>query len=338
MKKVIKEIVYYLLVISGIAAYFRWKNKDKITILMYHGIVEEALEPFCWTQIPKGKFEYQLKYFKKNYSVLKLSEVIDRIQNGLKLPDYTGVITFDDGYKNNLTIAYPILKQLQVPGTIFLVTGGISNHVLCWPDILYLGIKNTSRESIDLRKYGLECYPLQTLREKEIAEKEIVEHLKSIPFSKKDELINEILKLLSVQINTKDTPFDLLMWEEIKIMSGEGLVEFGAHTVFHNILSQMDGREMEMEIIESCKAIEQHLGVSCQSFAYPNGRRVDFNSESKEILKAKGVICSLSTIPGLNDVNEDLYELKRLSLGADISNTRFKCLVSGLLSYLKEFN
>lgn len=338
MKKILKEGFFYLLVILGIVAYFRRRNRNKITILMYHGVVKLPLKPFCWTQISGRKLEYQLKYLKKHYSILSISDVMDRIRKGLPLPANTAVVTFDDGYRNNFTIAYPLLKRLQIPATIFLVTGCISDRLLCWPDVLYLGIKNTRQQIIDLRQHGLKRYPLRTLEEKETAEQEIVEHLKSILYSKKDAILDEILKLLMVQADTNDPNLDLLTWEEIKAIHDERLIEFGAHTITHNILSQMDDNEIKKEIAESCDTIEKHLGSKCLWFAYPNGRKEDFNHKIMDTLKANGIICGLSTIPGLVDRNEDLFELKRVAVGSDISQARFKCLVSGLLLNLKNLS
>lgn len=338
MKNHLKEGFFSTCDFLGLTEYYRRRYRYKITILMYHGVVKTALKPFCWTQIPELKIEFQLKHLKNHYTILKLSDVMYRIQKSLPLPDNTAVITFDDGYKNNLTIAYPLLRRFQIPATIFLVTQCISERQLCWPDTLYLGIKNTEQKSLDLRNHGLKLYTLRSNREKGIAEQEIIEYLKSISYLKKDSILNEIMKLLRIQVNLKGTPFELLTWEEIMKMNGDDLIEFGAHTANHNILSQMDDMKMEEEINESCGAIEKHLGRKCLVFAYPNGREKDFNSKAKYILKAKEIMCGLSTIPGLNRYNEDRFELRRVSVGSDISNARFKCLVSGLLFRFKNLN
>lgn len=302
---------------------------------MYHGVVKEELSPFCWTQISEKKFEYQINYLKKRYTILKLSEVVHRMQNNLPLRRNTAVVTFDDGYKNNYTIAYPILKKMQIPATIFLVTGCIGKGSMCWPDILYSGIRDSREKEIDLRQFGLKQYPIRTLKEREKANEEIVQYLKSIPSDKKEVLLKEIIRRLRVEINMKSNPFELLNWEEIKVMDQEGFIEFGGHTVTHNILSQMNVHEMEREMIESCRTIEGHLGKRCPWFAYPNGRKRDFNAKAKDILKANGILCGLSTIPGLNNSMDDLFELRRISIGSNTSNARFICLISGLLFRLK---
>jgi peptidoglycan/xylan/chitin deacetylase (PgdA/CDA1 family) len=338
MKNILKQVIFSLCVILGMTNYFRRIHQNKFIILMYHGVVKTPLEPFSWTQLAERELEYQLTYLKRHYTILKLSELMHRIQRGLPLPNNTAVITFDDGYKNNFTIAYPLLKRLQIPATIFLVTGCISDQALCWFDILYLGMKGAQQKNLDLRPYGLKLYSLRTSKEKATAEQEIVEYLKSVPYSEKDRLLKEILKLLAVEINENGTPFDLLTWEEIKTMNNDGLIEFGAHTVTHNILSQFDTDGMKKEITGSCKAIEDHLGNKCLWFAYPNGGSQDFNVQVKELLKANGIIFGLSSITGLNGRDEDPFELKRVGVGSDTSPARFKCLVSGLLSHFRNLD
>jgi peptidoglycan/xylan/chitin deacetylase (PgdA/CDA1 family) len=302
---------------------------------MYHGVVRQSLEPFCWTQLPEKKFRFQISYLKKNYSVLKLSELIEKMRNGKPLPDYTAVVTFDDGYRNNYTIAYPILSQYHIPAVIFLATRCVSDQVHCWPDRLYLAIKHTSKQGIDLTKWGLPYYSLRLPIEKEMANQEIAEYLKMLPRHEKDLILEEIIDHLKIHSISRDSDFDLMSWDDIKFLSNYGLIEFGSHTATHNILSQMDPSDAVKEIKESCETIEHHCGKSCQFFAYPNGRKIDFTDYVKEQLKKSQVDCALTTIPGLNDRSEDLFELKRVSIGADISPARFKCLVSGLSYHFK---
>ena len=331
-----KEIAFRIVCAAGVTTLCRRKNRGKIRILMYHGVVPAEMEPFCWTQLPVRRFERQLKYLKRNHSILKLSEVLDKIQKGLPLPENTAVITFDDGYRNNATVAYPLLKRLGIPATVFLATGCITDRALCWPDRLYLGLRDTVQENIDLREFGLKRYSLRTLKGKGAAQEDIVEYLKSMPWDKKEKILKDILGRLKVGPDREGTPFDLLTWEEIQSLNAEGLIEFGAHTVTHNILSQMGEKDAEREIIDSCGMIEKQLGMKCLWFAYPNGRRRDFTPRSKEVLKANGVLCGLTTIPGLNDRTADPLELRRISVGADMSSARFQCLVSGLLYAWKD--
>ena len=182
----IKEICWFLFAITGSHHFFRWINRKKILILTYHGVVKEPLFPSCWTQVTVSSMVYQLRYMKKNYHIIKLSELLSLLDNGMPLANYTAVITFDDGYKNNYTLAYPLLKKMSVPASIFLTTGCISNNTLCWFDQLYLGIKNTAEKKIDLNKYGIGLHPLLSLSQKEYAFENIVIRLKEIPPMEKD--------------------------------------------------------------------------------------------------------------------------------------------------------
>lgn len=63
-------------------------------------------------------------------------------------------MTFDDGFENNYRVAGPVLASMKIPATIFLTTGLIGTDQLLWPDRLFLSLQNTTRDSLDLRKYG----------------------------------------------------------------------------------------------------------------------------------------------------------------------------------------
>ena len=131
-------------------------------------------------------------------------------------------------------------------------------------------------------------------------------------FKKMDETekifwIHKIRDALKVETTLKDI---MLSWSEIKEMS-ENRISFGAHTVTHPILSRIPLSQAEKEILHSKYEIESKLNTKIDLFAYPNGRREDFNENIKSILKRAHFICALTTIFGVNKIGCDLFELRR---------------------------
>ncbi|WP_253205657.1 polysaccharide deacetylase family protein [Clostridium estertheticum] len=101
------------------------ENK-KIPILMYHSI---SYEKENILRVPKEKFRNQMKYLKdNNYTTLTLDELYNYMKTGKDLPSKPIVITFDDGYKDNYTNAYPILKEFKLKATIFVITNTIDHE------------------------------------------------------------------------------------------------------------------------------------------------------------------------------------------------------------------
>ena len=101
-------------------------KETKIPILMYHSI---SYEKENILRIPKEKFRCQMKYLKdNNYTTLTLDELYSYMKTGKNLPNKPIVITFDDGYKDNYTNAYPVLKEFKLKATVFVITNTIDHE------------------------------------------------------------------------------------------------------------------------------------------------------------------------------------------------------------------
>jgi peptidoglycan/xylan/chitin deacetylase (PgdA/CDA1 family) len=108
----------------------------------------------------------------------------------------------------------------------------------------------------------------------------------------------------------------MLSWDEIRVMHRGG-IGFGSHTATHPILSRVDRAQARVEIVESKRKIEEELGVVVEGFAYPNGTRADFLSETKSLLQEAGYLYAVTTIPGSNESEVDAY-----GSGAELLGTR----------------
>ena len=106
-----------------------------VWVLCYHRIVDT---PVRYTNLQPAEFEAQMRYLAENqWNVVPLKEIVDAMQYGETLPEHTVALTFDDGYKDNYTVAYPILKQHKFPATLFIYPNYISNGgaALTWDEL-----------------------------------------------------------------------------------------------------------------------------------------------------------------------------------------------------------
>lgn len=133
------SLLMITLTFTGTGIWYQQQNKaipsdakypklQGIPILMYHKVNPDPGTGGLGLRVPPDKFEWQMKYLRKNgYETVSLEDVMDHFEKGKHLPDKPIVITFDDGYKDNYRFAYPIMKKYGYTGTIFVVSKAIGN-------------------------------------------------------------------------------------------------------------------------------------------------------------------------------------------------------------------
>ena len=275
-------------------------------ILTYHRINDED-DSFLPSMKIKT-FSDQINYISSKFNILSLEDIV----KGMKkkdIPDNSIVITFDDGYKDNYLNAFPILKELSIPATIFLATEAIGTQNILWHDRVFAAFKDTKMNYLDGSGINHQKYSLMTQEEKMYARSEILKFLKYIDNEERDLYIDRLIKIL--EINEKKENLNLMMtWEDVRSMYEDG-ISFGAHTVTHTILSNLTIEKMREEILTSKKVVEENLQTVVKTFAYPNGTRADFNETTKDLLRESGYSCAVTTIFGTNSLDQDCFELRR---------------------------
>ncbi|MBA3246562.1 MAG: polysaccharide deacetylase family protein [Pyrinomonadaceae bacterium] len=125
----LKKIAFTLLHAAGLTLLAAWWNRKRVIFLCYHGVTERAtrssLDP-RGLHIRHHRFAAQLDHLQKRYHVISLSAYLEAVRAGRPLPDYSVVLTFDDGYRNFLTAAAPHLAQRGLPATVFIITNNAS--------------------------------------------------------------------------------------------------------------------------------------------------------------------------------------------------------------------
>jgi peptidoglycan/xylan/chitin deacetylase (PgdA/CDA1 family) len=274
-----------------------------------------------------AEFEAHLKLITTYGNPISLEEAITR----KNLPPHPVVLTFDDGYKNNYTCAFPILKKYNIPATIFVMTGFIDRTTYLWSDRLEFIIKQAPSENIEFSwekdRLILELHSnlgkiksFQTIRK----------YLKELSEQQKLSFIEKLQQMVGIEYNWSKVPEQLLplTWEQINEMKGSGLIAIGSHTVTHPILSQCTLEQQRHELSQSQLRIRQETGTECNLFAYPNGRITDFNSETIRLLKELKYLGAVTVVHGYVTENRDNFQLSRF--GGDISLEALGTIVSGL--------
>ncbi len=160
MKKIIPAIIFVLII--GFVVYL--KSVYSVPVLMYHRIDTNGEESRL-SVAPKS-FERQMDFLKqRNYQFLTLGEYIDLLKSGKKPEKKSVVITFDDGYADNYTAAYPVLKKYGIPATIFVVVDWVGKKgMISWPQLEEL----SNSVLIEIANHSLTHRELQKLDTKEV--------------------------------------------------------------------------------------------------------------------------------------------------------------------------
>ncbi|NOQ55755.1 MAG: polysaccharide deacetylase family protein [Nanohaloarchaea archaeon] len=321
----------YILYYTGLFfVYGKMKNiSNKTRILMYHRVVEDtqAKNDVLPKMVTKDEFENQMRYISLKYRPISLNQFLDDAKKG-KIKKKSIVITMDDGYKDNYTNAYPILTKYNVPASIFLTSGLIDTDKMLWFDEVSAMICSTKKMEIKIQN---RIFNISSNEKKTSSIQNIISMLKKTDNEERLRWIKELQKecRTSKNLNNKNT---MLSWKEVKEMSKNKLITFGAHTQTHPILSKMNLKDVENEIAKSKQIIGIKTGIEPGLFSYPNGGKEDFNKDIKRILKKYDFKCATSTISGLNDKNCDLFELKRIGCSHENDNIVFKVKISGIFN------
>jgi peptidoglycan/xylan/chitin deacetylase (PgdA/CDA1 family) len=240
----------------------------------------------------KKQLEFYIKYFRK-IQVDGLSSF-----NSNKKCFF---LTFDDGYRDNYVIAFPLLKKYSVPAIFFISTGVIGTSSILWYDqvrLFYEGMMGRAKSSaIRIKKQS----------------KRKLDELKESDHENFLRDLKEISNKISV-------PSRLMMnWEEIKELHDYGFV-IAPHTNNHFVLSKLDKTAQEAEIRKSIEIISSRLNCPpAKDFCLPDGKIGSFNGLTIELLKENGIKNVYLTDLGINrkaslQSNKELYLLKRIGI------------------------
>jgi peptidoglycan/xylan/chitin deacetylase (PgdA/CDA1 family) len=287
--------------------FFTVRRPRNIQILAYHRVNDDK-DPF-FPAMPIKSFARQMEILSKYFTVCSLNRVLQNIKSG-DIPENAVAVTLDDGYRDNYLYAFPILKRYSIPATIFLATDAIGTQITLWHDRIFAALRQTKVEKLSGFVSG--NLSLASAGERIAAQKRILNHMWCLDPAEREEAIRELERKLKVDDIKISEPRLMLSWDEVSEMSRNG-IDFGAHTATHPVLAYVDITNARKEILGAKCHMESQLKSRIKSFAYPVGRRQDFTSATKTLVREAGFDCALTMISGNNEAGSDLYELRRIA-------------------------
>jgi peptidoglycan/xylan/chitin deacetylase (PgdA/CDA1 family) len=287
--------------LASIVGYAR--RSPGFQILSFHRVNDEA-DPF-FPALSTEVFERRMEFVARAYRVLPLEDLVDGMRRGT-LPRDALAITFDDGYRDNLTHAAPVLARLCLPATVFLATGVIGSSEGLWFDRLAFAFKTTARE-VYHAPWGAEL-GLAGRHARLEALAQTLTHLKHLPEEDFHRHLDGAVEALAPGVGPVRGP--MLSWDDAKALTGRG-ISLGAHTVSHPVLSRLARGRAEREIQVSRRMIQEACGKTPVAFAYPNGGPDDYDAATVDLVRRAGFKCAVTTRFGINTARTSPYELRR---------------------------
>jgi peptidoglycan/xylan/chitin deacetylase (PgdA/CDA1 family) len=293
IKRRIAPQLHRLGFMTGISAIMAHRQGG-MRILMYHGVGSEDFS--CET------FAAGLRFLRRKFDVVPLSTIVNNVRKGNPGTGREVALTFDDGLRNNFTVLYPILQRTESPATFFVVPGLVERNEWIWT--------HEARERLSSLT-DVDCYVFAGELQAPSSEcMGIVDWMKTLPNKQRIEILQRIRERTKkfVPSRAQHEKFDLMNWEELLNLN-PNLITIGSHSMSHPILSNIAEDEIESEIVESRRLLEQRLQRDVEYFCYPNGNYDDKIVQAVRKTYTAAIAVECKTV----SVGEDPYRLPRIS-------------------------
>jgi peptidoglycan/xylan/chitin deacetylase (PgdA/CDA1 family) len=263
-----------------------------------------------WDPMDVKLFDKCLKYITQKYEVGLLEDLV--LSGDLKTNTSYATIVFDDGYKDNIEYAAPILDKYNCKASFYVVTDCIERNMPTWTHIIEHSFQYTEIDSIDLR---LDFLPIELQVTSLPGQQARLDYIKKLkPFLKKiaHEKRNTVLNKIMEAYHDIELPEIMMNWQDLRELKQAGHY-IGSHTATHCMLGTMtDENEIRNELSRSGKLIEKSLGHFPKTISYPVG---SYNDTTIRLSKETGYSIGLAVKQTVYDPGkDDIFEIPRIEL------------------------
>ena len=333
----------------GIGTLRRWTRRvwlatqSRAVILLYHRVAELSSDPQLLSVTPQH-FAEHLEHICEYYHPMSLIELC-RSLAAKHVPHRAVVITFDDGYADNLWNAKPLLERYDVPATIFVTTGHVGQNREFWwdelerllflperlPETLTLNIDGelyewSLRENEEQRTWKYEYSdtalpaPSSMLRWDVTMEicpsprykvyKELHHLLRPLDDKERKRVLTALSRWAGLSRDGRPA-YRVLNHSELKALGDCSLIEIGSHSITHPVLSTQPLELQSREIVESKRFLEDILGYPVNSFSYPYGGTGEVSEETVRLIREAGYEMACANFSALVTGRSSPYWLPR---------------------------
>ena len=337
-----RDLFYLMSKRLGLESLSAHLHRRRPIVLAFHGVTSEKPGHLCnheGKHLHLPLFEVFMEHIAERYTAVPLARIVSWLTGDQELPDRSVAVTFDDGYRNVLTNAAPVLAEYGIPATVFVVTDFVKNQSMIWTDQVISALGATDKALLKI-EHGNQTIvvPISTAEEKVAADYRIRDLYKALDDDTRTGLLEQMFSQLGVDEPVMKSAWGdhaPLMPEELGTLRELG-IEIGSHSRSHKILARCDADVLEREFGESKRWIEEVTGEVCNEFSYPNGRPGDFNDQTRRYAMAAGYACAATTLTRRVSQKHDRFEIPRFTIANnDTTLVEFGAKMSGYPNVLR---
>jgi len=268
-----------------------WGTWKQLLVLNYHRIGDGTQTPWDWDlwSASQADFDWQIRYLKQNFDIITPEDLpqVATDRSGQHI-----LITFDDGYRDNYELAFPVLKSHGVSATFFLATGFLDQpRASWWDEIAWMVRQMLSRTSQPIT-WPATGWLSESLAIDPVHPLPAIRKLLKLYKSLSGERAAELLPALASDLGCGRCPAELaaeewMTWDMAREMRASGM-HFGPHTVNHPILARLSPAQQLWEITNSTRRVTEELGSRPEIFSYPVGGATSCSATTWSILEQEG--------------------------------------------------
>lgn len=283
-------------------------GRDSVCIFGLHRVLNDA-EWSCASSpeammMRDETFAALLRHLHNEFEVLSLAQFLDVSQGRFTPRRPACLITFDDGWGDTATRAFPLLREFDLPAVVFVTTGVLGHRDGFWIERFIRTWRNPALRP--RLQAGLSSLP--AANGAAARETSAIEFLKHMPDSRRRPILTDLLN--PADSNPANQTDRLMTWQEVESLARAGIA-FGGHTVTHPLLTYESDDAVRTELLECRLEIEKRLGAPVTAFAYPNGA---FDDRVRSWAGRTGYTCAFSITRGWYSLGDDPFSIRRILL------------------------
>lgn len=326
VRQTLSQAAYAICAGAGVSSMLRWVNQHKLLILMYHQIHQGEVDPvenFDGLSVALDDFVRQMRYLARYYQVVPLEQCLQETPSA---STFRAVIAFDDAYASFYHLAYPVLRALGLPATVFVPTDFIEGRMQMWWDRLRQIVTRTREHMLAVSYNGQRrVFPVGSQEEKKHTLQTLGAELRFLPVDARTDVLATLqteLMIGELLVGDRHAPLSLT---QMRDMVAHG-VTFASHGKSHRSFPTLSTEELRREITESKMVLEQWLERPVTWLSYPFG---DFDERAVTLLPRVGYAGAVTTIDGLNN-GDGRFVLRRIAVGGQTTFPQFIGATSGV--------
>lgn len=320
--------------IAHLTSFIRSLWLKDLPILAYHRVCDvpdDSRYPFDVELVSASvaDFAWQMEYVLHHFTPITFADLLRAVDGEGELPPRPIIITFDDGFSDNYVNAYPILRRLHVPASVFLSTGYIGGARTFWYDWLAYVVNRVPDCTWRIAELNLTLAINGDIAERRRTLRCLIDRIKVLPNAMRIAILGRIEKVWGHCYDGPELHLSRpLTWAQVREMAANG-IEFGSHSVTHPVLTSLDDDTLRYELGDSKRELERHLGQPVATLAYPVGRSFAFDGRVIDTARKLGYRLGISYMRGTNPLAAiEPFALRRIPVEKFMDRCEYASVLS----------